>query len=103
MTRARDGRGPVGAAHTGCTKAKGWIDPCPLWDDDGSMYLVHAWARSRAGFTGVLHVNRIVARWTAVVDEGCMVFDGRERHPTIEGSKFYKRNGWYYIFAPAGG
>ncbi|MDR2147965.1 MAG: family 43 glycosylhydrolase [Tannerella sp.] len=23
--------------------------------------------------------------------------------PTIEGSKFYKRNGFYYIFAPAGG
>jgi hypothetical protein len=31
------------------------------------------------------------------------VFDGHANHPTIEGPKFYKRNGWYYIFAPAGG
>ena len=27
--------------------AKGWIDPCPLWDDDGKAYLVNAFARSR--------------------------------------------------------
>src|SRR6185436_6322009 len=27
---------------------KGLIDPCPLWDDDGTLYLVHAFARSRA-------------------------------------------------------
>ena len=27
---------------------KGLIDPCPLWDDDGRVYLVHAWANSRA-------------------------------------------------------
>ena len=32
-----------------------------------------------------------------------MVFDGRANHPTIEGPKLYKRNGYYYIFAPAGG
>ena len=38
-----------------------------------------------------------------VVDEGTVVFDGRERQPTIEGPKFYRKNGWYYIFAPAGG
>jgi len=25
-------------------EAKGWIDPCPLWDDDGKAYLVHAFA-----------------------------------------------------------
>jgi beta-xylosidase len=28
---------------------RGLIDPCPLWDDDGCAYLVHAWAKSRAG------------------------------------------------------
>ena len=32
-----------------------------------------------------------------------MVFDGHDAHPTVEGPKFYKRNGFYYIFAPAGG
>ena len=25
------------------------------------------------------------------------------RHPTLEGPKLYKRDGWYYILAPAGG
>ncbi|HEX8411792.1 MAG TPA: pectinesterase family protein [Thermoanaerobaculia bacterium] len=102
MTRARDARGPwepLTLVHA----AKGWIDPCPLWDDDGQMYLVHAWARSRAGFNGVLHVNKLSADGKRVVGEGTMVFDGREHHPTIEGPKFYKRNGYYYIFAAAGG
>jgi beta-xylosidase len=36
-------------------------------------------------------------------DNGVMVFDGHDAHPTVEGPKFYKRNGYYYIFAPAGG
>jgi beta-xylosidase len=40
---------------------------------------------------------------TKLLDEGRMVFDGRQHHPTIEGPKLYKRNGYYYIFAPAGG
>jgi beta-xylosidase len=31
------------------------------------------------------------------------VYDGHESDPTIEGPKFYKRHGYYYIFAPAGG
>jgi rhamnogalacturonyl hydrolase YesR/beta-xylosidase/lysophospholipase L1-like esterase len=102
MTRARDPRGPWNPL-TLIKDAKGWIDPCPLWDDDGSLYLVHAWAKSRAGFNGVLSVNRLSADGRRVVDEGRVVFDGREHHPTLEGPKFYKRNGWYYIFAPAGG
>lgn len=102
MTRARDARGPWEPLAL-VKEAKGWIDPCPLWDDDGSLVLVHAWAKSRAGFNGVLTVNRMSADGRRVLDEGTVVFDGREHHPTIEGPKFYKRNGWYYIFAPAGG
>ena len=38
-----------------------------------------------------------------LLDEGVLVYDGHENDPTIEGPKFYKRNGYYYIFAPAGG
>jgi len=40
---------------------------------------------------------------TRLLDEGRVVFEDPERHPTIEGPKMYKRNGYYYIFAPAGG
>ena len=34
---------------------------------------------------------------------GVLVYDGHADDPTIEGPKLYKRNGYYYIFAPAGG
>jgi beta-xylosidase len=102
MTRARDPRGPWEPLHL-LQPARGWIDPCPLWDDDGSMYLVHAWAKSRAGFNGVLSVRRLTPDGRAFVGEETRIFDGGARHPTIEGPKLYKRDGWYYVFAPAGG
>lgn len=82
---------------------KGLIDPCPLWDDDGKAYLVHAWAGSRAGIKNLITVKPMSPDGTKILGTGQMVFDGRLRHPTIEGPKFYKRNGYYYIFAPAGG
>jgi beta-xylosidase len=82
---------------------KGWIDPCPFWDDDGQAYLVNAFAASRIGIKSIIHVSRMMPDGSALLDEGVHVFDGRERHPTIEGPKLYKRKGWYYIFAPAGG
>ncbi|MGV3541509.1 MAG: glycoside hydrolase 43 family protein [Rufibacter sp.] len=82
---------------------KGLIDSCPLWDQDGNAYLVHGWAGSRAGIKSILSVNKMNPEGTKVLDEGVIVFDGHENHPTVEGPKFYKRNGYYYIFAPAGG
>jgi len=84
-------------------EAHGWIDPCPLFDDNGSVWLVHAWAKSRAGFNGVLTVRRLSSDGRRILGEGTTVFEGGTRHPTIEGPKLYKRGGWYYIFAPAGG
>ncbi len=82
---------------------KGWIDPCPLWDDDGNAYLVSAFAGSRAGIKTVLIVSKMSADGTKLFDDGILVFDGHENHPTVEGPKFYKRGRFYYIFAPAGG
>lgn len=84
-------------------EGKGLIDPCPLWDDDGEAYLVHAYAGSRAGVKSLVSVNKMNAEGTKVLDAGRHVFDGHDNHPTVEGTKFYKRNGFYYIFAPAGG
>lgn len=82
---------------------KGLIDPCPLWREDGRAYLVHAWAKSRAGFNSILTVHEMAQDGLSVLDRGTTVFDGSEMHPTIEGPKFYERNGCVYIFAPAGG
>jgi beta-xylosidase len=82
---------------------KGLIDPCPLWDNDGKVYLVHAYAGSRAGFKSIIVVKEMNKEGTKVTGDAVLVYDGHEKDPTIEGPKFYKRNGWYYIFAPAGG
>lgn len=83
---------------------KGMIDPCPLWDDDGCVYLAHAWAGSRAKFNSVLTVCELNKEGTAVISDPVLVFDGNDGvNHTIEGAKFYKRNGFYYLFAPAGG
>ena len=82
---------------------KGLIDPCPLWDDDGKVYLVHAFAGSRAGIKSVISVKQMNAEGTKTLDAGVLVYDGHETDQTIEGPKFYKKNGYYYIFAPAGG
>lgn len=83
---------------------KGMIDPCPLWDDDGRVYLAHAWAGSRAKFNSVLTVCEMNKEGTAVISDPVLVFDGNDGvNHTIEGANFYKRNGFYYLFAPAGG
>ena len=82
---------------------KGLIDPCPLWDNDGKTYLVHAYAGSRAGIKSIIVVKEMNKEGTKIIGDAVMVYDGHEKDPTIEGPKFYKRNGWYYIFAPGGG
>ncbi|PTY05095.1 glycoside hydrolase [Opitutaceae bacterium EW11] len=84
---------------------KGLIDPCPFWDDDGRLYLVHAWAKSRAGISNRLTVVRLTPDGTKFADEGRVVIDA-DKIPgwtTLEGPKLYKRDGFYYVFAPAGG
>jgi beta-xylosidase len=84
---------------------KGLIDPCPFWDDDGQLYLIHAWAKSRAGISNLLTLNRLSADGTRVLDAGRTIIDGNKipDWTTLEGPKLYKRNGYYYVFAPSGG
>lgn len=84
-------------------EGKGLIDPCPLFDDDGKVYLAHAYAGSRAGIKSLLAVTVLTPDGKKAVGESRIIYDGHDIDPTIEGPKFYKRNGYYYIFAPAGG
>ena len=94
VTRATNPAGPWSPPV--CLKeAKGWIDPCPLWDEDGRAYLVHTFAGSRAGFKSVLAVSRMSPDGLQLLGDEVLVFDGHARHPTIEGPKFYKRHGYY--------
>ncbi len=102
LITATDPRGQWSEPHL-VQAGKGLIDPCPLWDDDGKAYLVHAYAHSRCGLKHLLRVAPMSPDGTRLLGEGKIVFNEPARHPTLEGPKFLKRDGWYYIVAPAGG
>lgn len=90
-------------------QGKGFEDPCPFWDEDGNLYVVHAYVKSRIGFNsklGILTLDPKTMKLSGTSSEqnaDKIIYDGTKTQPTIEGPKVYKRNGWYYIFAPAGG
>ena len=102
---ATDFAGPWSAPHL-LLPGKGIIDPSPLWDDDGKAWLVHAWAKSRAGFNNILTLRAMDPEARTLLDQrGQNIIDGNRLpgYTTLEGPKFYKKDGYYYIFAPAGG
>lgn len=82
---------------------KGLIDPCPFWDEDGSAWVIHGYAKSRIGFKSVLGIFPMREDGMAATGDDHILFDGQKTQPTIEGPKVYRRDGWIYIFAPAGG
>ena len=82
---------------------KGYIDTCPFWDADGKAYLSYAFAGSRASVKTVLMLSEMTPDGTKLLGNPAMVFDGHNGHTTVEGSKMYKREGYYWIMAPAGG
>lgn len=103
MTTAKD---PLGEWSTpvNIRPKAGWIDPCPFWDDDGKAYLVAGVAKSRIGYKSVLHMVEMQPDGMGLIGEEVKIFDGNlNDQVTIEGPKLHKKDGWYYIFAPAGG
>lgn len=83
---------------------KGRIDPSPLFDDDGKVYLVHAWAGSRARLNSIMTLCELNSDGTKAIGEEVMIYDGNDGvNHTVEGGKFYKKDGYYYMLAPAGG
>ena len=93
MSTASDPRGPWAPLHLVKRVAK-WEDPCPFWDEDGRAYL----GRSKHG-AGPIIVHRMSADGKQLLDEGTTVYQG----PIAEGTKFMKRNGYYYLIIPEGG
>lgn len=71
-----------------------WEDPCPFWDDNGQAYL----GRSRKG-AGPIIIHKMSADGSRLLDDGVTVYNG----PVAEGTKIFKRNGYYYISIPEGG
>ncbi len=84
-------------------KAKGFIDPCPFWDNEGNGWIIHAYAKSRIGFKSVLGCFQFMDKGKEVQGVDSLIFDGSQTQPTIEGPKVYQRTDYIYIFAPAGG
>lgn len=102
VTTAERPQGPWTPPHC-LIEGKGLIDPCILWDDDGQTYLVHAYAKSRSGIRNRLHVRPVSRDASRVLGPGKVVAAIDESLPALEGPKWLKRNGWYYISAPSGG
>lgn len=101
---ATDPRGQWSKPHL-LKAGRGMIDSCPLWDDDGRAYLIHGWAKSRAGINNLLTLHEMSPDGLRILDEGTVVIDANlmPGWRTLEGPKLYKRDGWYYVFAPADG
>jgi beta-xylosidase len=104
VVTAVDPAGPWSEPHL-VKAGRGLIDPCPFWDTDGRAYLIHAWAKSRAGVNNRLTLHRMDPDGDRLLDSGVVVVDGDllPGYRTLEGPKLYRRDGWYWIFAPAGG
>ena len=93
MSTAKDPHGPWAPLHL-VKRVPKWEDPCPFWDDDGQAYL----GRSKHG-AGPIIVHKMSPDGKQLLDEGVTVYEG----PVAEGTKFLKRNGWYYLIIPEGG
>lgn len=93
MSSATDAHGPWEPLHC-LREIPKWEDPCPFWDEDGQAYLGRS--RHRAG---PIIVHKMSADGRTLLDDGVTVYTG----PVAEGTKFLKRNGYYYLIIPEGG
>ena len=100
MSTAHDPHGPWAPLHL-VKRVEKWEDPCPFWEDDGEDQSSDGQAylgRSRHG-AGPIIVHKMSPDGKQLLDEGVTVYEG----PVAEGTKFMKRNGWYYLIIPEGG
>ncbi len=93
MTSASNAEGPWAPLYC-VKKIAGWEDPCPLWDEDGQAYLGHS-----IHGAGPIILHKMSADGKELLDEGKTIYQG----PVAEGTKFLKRDGFYYLSIPEGG
>ena len=93
MSTAKNPAGPWTPVYE-VERVTGWEDPCPFWDDDGNAYLGH----STVG-AGPIIIHKLSADGKKLLDNGTIVYVGK----IAEGTKIYKRNGYYYLVIPEGG
>lgn len=93
MSNATDPRGPW-SPLLNVKHISGWEDPCPFWDEDGQAYL----GRSQLG-GGPIILHKMSPDGTRLLDNGKKVYEG----PVAEGTKIFKKDGYYYMSIPEGG
>ncbi len=93
MTTALKPEGPWAPLCQVCDTA-GWEDPCPFWDDDGQAYL----GRSKVG-AGPIYLHKMSPDGKKLLGDGVIVYTG----PVAEGTKIYKKDGYYFLSIPEGG
>lgn len=93
MSTATNPAGPWSYLHE-VKRIIGWEDPCPFWDDDGKAYLGHSIVGA-----GPIIIHEMSPDGKNLLDEGKIVYIGK----IAEGTKIYKRNGFYYLVIPEGG
>lgn len=110
VATARDPAGPwkvrpMKDAHGRDLLISKWLDPCPLWDDDGKAYMVasktsgawypHLFRMSDDGTTLLdADVNAMSREGAQVAGEGTSIY----QRASAEGNKLYKLDGFYYFF-----
>ena len=108
--QAEHPEGPWSKPHL-VQDAIGIIDPSPLWDEEThKAYCSYAFAKSRCGYNSRIDVREMSWDGTCLLGNSKTVFDAYQGHlfpadrfhEIIEGTKFLKRHGYYYIFCPAG-
>lgn len=93
VSTAVNPKGPWSPLHE-VKRVSGWEDPCPFWDDDGSAYLGHSVLGA-----GPIIIHKMSVDGKSLLDDGVIVYVGK----IAEGTKIYKRNGYYYLVIPEGG
>lgn len=80
----------------------GLEDPCPIWWKD-KCYVVFGFVKSRVGFNSKLAIFEADAELKTATKKYCVIYDGHDMSPKIEGPKIYRHGKYFYILAPAGG
>ena len=93
MSTAPKAEGPWAPLHHVAAVDR-WEDPCPFWDEDGNAYLGHSVLGA-----GPIIIHRMSPDGRTLLDEGRTVYEG----PVAEGTKLFKRDGYYYLSIPEGG
>jgi beta-xylosidase len=101
VTNIKDRNGKPMATHN-------WTDPCPFWDDDGSLYLVTSHPCKTRWFSYMFKMSPDGTQLLDADIDTILKTDGPYDYPnggtivspfhSSEGNRLYKRNGYYYFF-----